>query len=380
MKDKFIIILFLFSTFSLFGQAPKFNTVKKVTIQSKFLNESRDIYIGVPNNYDSTLEYSTLYVLDAETRFDITYALSKELFQNHDEVPELIVVGIPQIDWTHRKMDMTFTSTNIDGRGDIDTTGMMNDSVTGGGLTFLKHIEKEIIPYIDDNYSTNGFNTLVGHSLGGYFCSYILPIQNSFSAFQVYDGSIWYNSADVLQHLKKEIPYDFSTNVFISAGLFHEGPIKDVQYHLDNIDSLSNMMNNYPNINSTFKKYPKEDHVSMYMYSVIDGLSSLFKDCTYGFIYPTDDVNLAKLKEHYQKTSERLGFKFEPNSGEYRWTAYANFTQKKWQDAIDAYKACYDKYKDDISVNEELSICYKNIGKEKLNMKYLNKSIELKKK
>ncbi len=123
MTMKYIITL-LFSISLLFANAQKneFGNLEKFTIESKELGEKRSFWVGLPNNYDSTKAYATLYVLDAETRLDIAYALSKELFQNHSNVPELIVVGIPHIDWPHRKKDLTFSTSDIEGNGEKDTT------------------------------------------------------------------------------------------------------------------------------------------------------------------------------------------------------------------------------------------------------------------
>ncbi len=102
---------------------------------------------------------------------------------NQGKSPEIIVIGIPQIDRKHRVFDMTFTDSRNDARDEIDSLFTWNQSVTGGGLNLLNHIEQEVVSYIDITYSTNGFNSIIGHSLGGYYCAYILPIQTSFSAF-----------------------------------------------------------------------------------------------------------------------------------------------------------------------------------------------------
>ena len=107
MKSLLTLITLFICFFSISQKS--INSIEVATIESTFLNESRDIWIGLPTNYDSTKTYPTLYVLDAEWWFDITYALTKEFHDNQEKTPEMIVVGIPQIDRAHRKLNMTFS-------------------------------------------------------------------------------------------------------------------------------------------------------------------------------------------------------------------------------------------------------------------------------
>lgn len=356
-----ILLLGIIISLQTYSQRPDYRCLEKVEIPSESIGETREIWIGLPTSYDSTKTYSTLYVLDAEWRFDITYALSKELFESHGKVPELIVVGIPQIDWPHRKMDMTFTSSIYDSQGKIDTTNLMNEEETGGGLNFLKHLEDEVIPYINQNYSANGFNVLIGHSLGGYFGAYALPIQKAFAAIQIYDPSVWFNAGDAVKKLKEQ-PKDFKSNVFVSSGLRFDGPRELVSGHLAMIDTLSKVLEQFPNMNLGTKVYPDEDHVSMYMYSVIDGLSFLFKDCEYGFISVEDQITLEKYLAFYEAASDRMGFTFHAPIDGIRWVGYANYYQKNWEEALKAYAACYDNYQEDPMVVKEMAECYSKIG------------------
>lgn len=253
------------------------NCFESHTIKSKVLNEKRIVWIGLPQNYNKDSSYSVIYVLDAEDRFDLTYSITKELFENQNTIPELIVVGIPNVDKVQRLSDLTFTDSKVNATGKQDTIGYFSSSLTGNGLSFLKFLEDEVVTHVNKQYSTNDYNVLVGHSIGGYFCSYILPIQNSFSAFQIYDPSIWYNDGDVINHLEKELDKNYKCNVFISKGIAFDGPREYVDHHLLMIDSLNAFLLNYPNLSVVTDTYEK-DHNAMYLYSLMDGLSTLFKE------------------------------------------------------------------------------------------------------
>ena len=270
------LLLILFSLlFSLGGNSQ--NCFEVHTIKSKVLKEKRDLWVGLPANYHKDSSYAVVYVLDAEDRFDITYSITKELFENQNTIPELIVVGIHNIDKLRRLHDLTFTDSKVNATGKKDTLGYFNSSMTGNGLSFLKFLEDEVVPYVKKQYSTNGFNTLMGHSIGGYFCAFILPIQKSFSAFQIYDASIWYNDGDALKHIQKELDSNYKSNIFISKGIAFDGPREYVDHHLFMIDSLGTVLSDYPNLTVSTATYEK-DHNGMYLFSVMDGLTTLFKD------------------------------------------------------------------------------------------------------
>jgi predicted alpha/beta superfamily hydrolase len=271
---KLLLILFTLF-FSLGGKSQNCFEVHK--IKSKVLKEKRSIWVGLPANYHKDSSYAVVYVLDAEDRFELTYSLTKELFENQNTIPELIVVGIPNVDKVRRLYDMTFTDSQVTATGKKDTIGCFGLLLTGNGPSFLKFLENEVVPYVDVHYNTDGLNTLIGHSIGGYFCSYILPIQKSFSAFQIYDASIWFNDGDAINHIKKELDSNCVSNIFISKGNAFNGPREYVDHHLLMIDSLGTFLNNYPKLRITTATYEK-DHNAMYLFSVMDGLTSLFKE------------------------------------------------------------------------------------------------------
>ena len=80
-----IITLVIISSFS-FGQIVKDNIIigQTITLQSKVLNESREIFIRTPEGYEQENEsYPVLYVLDGETHFFIATAAFFWFEQNH---------------------------------------------------------------------------------------------------------------------------------------------------------------------------------------------------------------------------------------------------------------------------------------------------------
>ena len=121
-----------------------------VRIPSKILGEERVVHVSLPLNYGvARRRYETTYLLDGHVRqfFDITvaaagYDVVADL-QHDYATPPQIVVGVDQID---RGADL--------GR---------NQEL------FTRFLVEELIPYIDREFRTNRYRTLIGHSLGGRF-------------------------------------------------------------------------------------------------------------------------------------------------------------------------------------------------------------------
>lgn len=111
------------------------------SIYSEILDESRELWIHIPESAKDGSSYKTkypvLYLLDGPSNFNSLTGIIQHLSGNMI-VPEMIVVGIAN---TNRSLDMTPTKVEID--------VMSGDSIrypSGGGNKFLDFIEKELIP------------------------------------------------------------------------------------------------------------------------------------------------------------------------------------------------------------------------------------------
>jgi predicted alpha/beta superfamily hydrolase len=373
MKKTTVAIAILLTSFFGYTQESIISG-KKYIIDSDVLNEDREIWIGLPAYYDSTKSYPTVYVLDAEWQFDITLSLIKEL-ANNDKIPEHIVVGIPKIDSQHRFRDLTFTNTLINSMGipDSSTASFFSPKNTGHGRLFLNHINKEVFPFVNSTFKTNGFDVFIGHSLSGYFGAYIMSMENSFNAFQLYDPSIWYNNGDVIDHLIKTISSGYNSNVFITSA---SGGKNKHDFHIAMHDSL-NIKFNELSINSKLKVYPHENHGSVRLPSIIDGLSDLYKGFSIGYILPTDSITVLEAENHYKNFSEKVNYNFSCPAGTYRWIGFANHSQGNWNEAIKAYNNCKDTFKNDHKVTREIAECYFEINELELSLSFYERTLVL---
>lgn len=158
------ILIFLFTCSSVFGQQ-----ILTTTIESDYLETSRDVRIYIPKSYelDSVKNYPLAIVFDAEFLFDI-YVGNSVLFVSKDKAPEQIVVGINMAET--RKNDTYF---NIN-------TGKLNSK----NRAFYEFIRDEVTFYMESNYRTSPFISLIGTGTSANLISQFLkepkPVFNAF--------------------------------------------------------------------------------------------------------------------------------------------------------------------------------------------------------
>lgn len=155
------IVLFSYLT----GNPTYPDSVVQTTIRSKILNEEREIIIHLPINYDKKRKYPVMYVLDGSSQ-DKHIANKFEILSSAGYVPETIIVGIPNVNGKGRQRDYTPPYMKMD----IDE----KDSPLGEGDQFLYFIEKELFPFIEQNYSASKNRSLAGNSRGGLLVMYSL--------------------------------------------------------------------------------------------------------------------------------------------------------------------------------------------------------------
>lgn len=160
-----LVLLFLVFSYAFsFGQKTIF---KKY--ESDDLRDIRNVKIYLPKNYeqDSLARYPLTIVLEEEKLFDL-YVGYANFFAAQDQAPQQIIVGI-NLEATYEK-DLGFNIGN----------SKLNDEAK----IFYTFLRDELIPYVDLNYRTSPFLSIVGEGLGGNFINYFLqeevPVFNTY--------------------------------------------------------------------------------------------------------------------------------------------------------------------------------------------------------
>lgn len=172
-----------------FGQERPEEGAVVTTLRSSVLGEDRQLIVHPPESYerDSSRRYPVIYVLDGSSQDGHT-ARSAALLARLGLMPELIVVGLPNVSGEGRQRDYTPPFM----RQDIDESG----SAMGRGDRFLHFIKAEVVPAIDRQYRTTDLRMLAGHSRGALLVTYSLMQEpDLFQARFAHSPALWREDA-----------------------------------------------------------------------------------------------------------------------------------------------------------------------------------------
>jgi predicted alpha/beta superfamily hydrolase len=269
----------------------------KYTIHSEILGDDHSFIVNLPEGYESTeLRYPVLYVLDAEYFYYQTHGalqfLSECGYNNNQPVPQMILVALLDGD---RNRDFTATYAPVQ--------GPLRFPTSGGSAAYLKHIETELLPFIDENFRTSG-NILAGWSLGGLFTFYtFLEKPQLFAAYIAISPSLWWNNQEPLSWAKECIPdgAEFRQRLVITQGALEGGNIGNSVK-----SGIVPLLEEKKAKGWVYVEIPDVSHYYTPYKALYDGLQAAFPD----FAVPQKDLNegLAAVKEHYAKVAAGYGY------------------------------------------------------------------------
>ena len=149
----FFVFIGILNSGICYSQDVNFKIGIKDSVQSKILNENRQLIVSLPKDYDtSNNTYPVLYVLDGNKT-----GLLDAITATRKLGAEMIIVAIPNTDRDRDMMPLSTPTYQVD---------------NPGAEQFLSFIEKELIPHIENGYRSNGHRTIRGRSLSGLFIMY----------------------------------------------------------------------------------------------------------------------------------------------------------------------------------------------------------------
>lgn len=171
----------------------------RVTINSKILNEEKEIYIGLPENFNDSTRYPLVLVLEGEILFE-TIAPMTRLAATVGEIPECVVVGIPL---NNRHLDYA--------------PKLSSHPESGHADTMLEFFRSELFPFLELEYHCSETRIIWAHSgLAGIFCTYVLIGEDSqFSGIISSSPNLRFMQAD---YLSKEDAFE---NISRKGKLFY---------------------------------------------------------------------------------------------------------------------------------------------------------------
>jgi len=146
-----IFILFCFSGFS--------QKVILKNLESDILETTRNLKIYLPEGYqkDSIKNYPLAVVFDTDYMFNL-YVANSVLYSSKDKAPKQIIVGVPMKNTIEKD-----THFNIS-----------NGKLNADNIAFYQFIRDEVIFYMESNYRTSPFISLVGEGTSANLISHFL--------------------------------------------------------------------------------------------------------------------------------------------------------------------------------------------------------------
>ncbi|KAA1245293.1 alpha/beta hydrolase [Aquimarina sp. RZ0] len=247
------ILLILVSIFT----AVSYAQVKYETFRSIKLDQSRDLKIQLPRNYERNEDktYPVIIVLDGDHLFE-PVAGNVDYFSYWEDMPESIVVGI--IQRKTRKEDCRY-----------DLASYLPENK---GAEFYEFIGQELLPYINETYRTAQLKIIVGHDYTANFINYFLFKDNPI--FQAYINlspelapPMGDRITSVLSEAKSDVWYYLATAT---------NDAENIKNDIISLDEKLTAIEN-PNTNYIFDNFDESSHYTLVGRAIPKALEKIFE-------------------------------------------------------------------------------------------------------
>ena len=263
--------------------------------ESKTNGVEYELFVALPPEYQtSKSSYPVIFTTDPTFIFPILCGVAKSLYPL---IPESIIVGIGHTDLDFKELDEKgrnakaeihrardflpykfakstrhFTHDNLD----LETRIIES---SGQAENFKDFITTELIPFIDKTYKTNSERTLIGHSFGGIFTSFMmLKYPNFFQNYLVISPILNFEDGLIFNeiiHLSKTAPI----KIYFCAGSFESGYSTNKNFLAD-LKKFHDQINSSLNITAKIEIFEDEYHCTVVPLAISKGLRFLCKeDC-----------------------------------------------------------------------------------------------------
>lgn len=240
-------------------------------LYSAELGENRilNIYLPAGYNENDTMKYAVTYLLDGSSDEDFIHIAGLYQFNTFEwvnRVPATIVVGIATVD---RRRDFTFPTSLEEDKKNYPTTGH--------SAQFISFIEKELQPFIDNNYRTTQSKTLIGQSLGGLLATEILLKKPAlFDNYIIVSPSLWWDNGSLLNVNSSLLSADYThpTNIYLAAGKEGLSPGQIPRNMIADVNLLEEKLSTAKNkyLHVYFDYLPNEDHATILHQAVYNAM------------------------------------------------------------------------------------------------------------
>jgi len=349
-------VLFLAFTTAIFAQnVEEFSRNQAIEIESTFLNETRKISIYLPGDYDQTIsKYPVLYLTDGGTHLQHASA-AVDYHSGPGTIPDIIVVAIHNIDRTR----------------DLSPVHLERFPTSGGGEKFMEFLSKELMPHMENNYRTAGFNILLGHSLGGTFIAYtLLEKPELFDAFLAVSPYLMYADNLMIKKTSEKLkPFKDTKYIYMTVG-------NEEAYFEPLADYVSLMKEKAgESVQLRYVKMLEENHATTPYISVFKGLRFIFR----GWQLPVEMLqsDLESIDKHFKNNAKKFGIDVATPEQVINALGYRYLQARHFEMAIATFQENVKRYPKSANVYDSLGEAYENHEKPDLAKQYYEKAVTL---
>lgn len=362
------------------------------SLHSNILNESRKIYVQIPESYNtnSKQKFPVVYILDGEILLPTVSDVQN--YYSGGFTPEMVLIGISND--KNRVRDLTTsTITTKYGMPFIEKNGEANN--------FRKFIETELIPFIENKYPVTNYRTLIGHSYGGLFTiSTLIHQPYLFANYLAIDPSLDWDDQKLINEAREILSSKNYKNKALFMSLSGQLHMQNSKITIDNVMQDTTDFTLFARSNITFSKlakqnaqnelsfnwkfYPKDIHGTVSFPSIMDGLVSIFEwyqmentDKINSFDTPKNELlNIIKLRE--QKLKNHFGYSEPPYPEELlNMSGYMNMDMQQDEKAKMYFELAIEYYPQSANAYDSMGDYYESQGDYTNAVKYVTKAFQL---
>jgi predicted alpha/beta superfamily hydrolase len=273
-------------------------TGRKFKFESKILDEEKEIYISLPENYDErTYKYPVVYVVEAEFLFTPTTVITKHMAMRN-EIPQSIIIGIAN--------------------GDHSKRSEMTLPIHGGKVyDHLKFLRNELIPYIEENFRANSHRTIIGLSP-----STGIVLESFWTEPDIFTGYIslathltWppRKGVSMIEQIIKTVTDKNHPKASIYFGIAEQDitrkPYETAVYE-EAVDKLKDVA--VVKVNFKLEGLKGEEHYGMALTGLRNGFKTIYPLMKPMNRFREADDPASEIRHHYEMLSQNYGFKTYP--------------------------------------------------------------------
>jgi len=219
--------------------------------------EKRQLKIQVPRNYEANVDtmYPVIVVFDGDYLFEPVAGIA-DYYSYWDEMPDAIVVGINQIN--SKPLDFSCDEIN----------GLPADT----GAAFFEFITYDLFNFIDNNYRTVPFRTIIGHGESANFLNFYLFQEKPF--FNAYISLSPRFTPKMEVRLKEQFT-DLQTPIYYSLTTAED----DRKKSRTSIGALNNVLKaiSNDNLRYNYNYYKGKSHYELVNHAIPTAFEKIYK-------------------------------------------------------------------------------------------------------